>query len=158
MPEDFSTRPLRPRPVPSKRSQSKPTPAWPIEQLPGLSAQEQQRLSDCGIHTTADLLQQTQGDRPLQALAIALGRPAKHLKKWSILANLAQVPSVGCTYCGLLLHAGISSPQQLAQASPHRLHPQILRLHVATLRRRDLTPTVSEVSQWIAQAKLLVSE
>ena len=128
---------------------------WPIAQLPGLSEQEQRSLQACGVRTTHDLLRQTQTAAQIASLAQYLGRPAKYVTKWAALANLARVPAVGCTYCGLLLHAGISSPQQLAQASPHRLHPQLLRLHVQTLRRRDLTPSASQVSQWIAQAQQL---
>ncbi len=128
---------------------------WPIEQLPGLSLAEQRSLQSCDIQTTADLLNIARTTSQVEALARQLRCPPKFVRKWAALANLARVPEVGCTYCGLLLHAGISSPQQLAQASPHRLHPQILRLHVATLRRRDLTPTASQVSQWIHQAQRL---
>lgn len=128
---------------------------WPIDQLPGLTADEQGKLQAQGIQTTLELLQQTQSPAQQRALSQAIALHGKHVGKWSALADLARVPGVGCTYCGLLLHGGIGSVAQLAAASVHRLHPQLLRLHVATLRRRDLSPSASQVAQWIAQAKQL---
>ncbi|TAF01247.1 MAG: DUF4332 domain-containing protein, partial [Oscillatoriales cyanobacterium] len=39
-----------------------------------------------------------------------------------------------------------------------RLHQQILRLHVATMQRNDLTPSVDRVQKWIQDAKLVSSQ
>ena len=68
---------------------------------------------------------------------------------------MARIPSVGNQYCGLLLHAGIISVAQLAQTPFARLHRQITRLQVATIRRKDLIPPVEQVKQWVEQAKVL---
>ena len=57
----------------------------------------------------------------------------------------------------LLLHAGVASPAQLAEMPVERLHQQILRLHVATMQRNDLTPSVDRVQKWIQDAKLVIS-
>lgn len=132
-----------------------PSRNWPIEQLPGLSPDEQAKLKAQGIHSTLELLSQTQSPAQQQALSQAIALHGKHVGKWSALADLARVPGVGCTYCGLLLHSGISSTDQLARASVHRLHPQLMRFQVAFLRRGDLSPSASQVAQWIAQAKAL---
>jgi len=129
--------------------------SWPVELLPGLSAVEQQKLQDAEIVSTADLLEQTQSVAQRQDLSQRLGVHLKYVGKWAALADLARVPGVGCDYCGLLLHSGIASVTMLAGASAHRLHPQVMRLYVANLRRRDLTPTASQVAQWITRAKLL---
>jgi hypothetical protein len=134
------------------RSQS-----WPIGQLPGLSAVEQKQLTAGGICSTADLLGQTQSPSQRQAFSQKLGLHLKSVGKWVALADLARVPGVGCDYCGLLLHSGIGSVAHLAEASAHQLHPQVMRLYVATLQRRDLTPTVSQVAHWIERAKQLTS-
>lgn len=129
--------------------------SWPIEQLPGLSAVEQQQLQAAGIASTADLLEQTRSPAQRQAFSQKLGLHLKSVGKWAALADLARVPGVGCDYCGLLLHSGVASVAMLAGASAHRLHPQVMRLYVANLQRRDLTPTAGQVAQWIARAKLL---
>lgn len=130
---------------------------WQIEQLPGLSQQEQSRLQDCGITTTKVLIQQGKTPDAKQALANKLQIHLQYVNKWVALADLARIPSVGTQYCGLLLHAGIASVAQLATVPPHRLHQQVLRLLVATMQRRDLCPPIELVQQWNQQAKILMS-
>ncbi|MEC4819147.1 MAG: DUF4332 domain-containing protein [Scytonema sp. PMC 1069.18] len=128
---------------------------WSIEQLPGLSQQEQSQLQNCGITTTAALLQQ--GKTPADRLALAnkLQIHLQYVNKWVALADLARIPGVGTQYCGLLLHAGIGSVAQFTTTPVHRLHQQILRLMVATTQRRDLCPSIEQVQQWSRQAQEL---
>ncbi|MGH1395116.1 MAG: DUF4332 domain-containing protein [Trichormus sp.] len=130
---------------------------WPIEQLPGLSQQEQSQLQNCGIKTTVGLIQQGRNLEDKLALASKLQVHIQYVNKWVALADLARIPSVGIQYCGLLLHAGIGSVAQLAQTPTHRLHKQILRLQVATMQRRDLCPAIELVQQWSQQAKTLIT-
>lgn len=125
----------------------------PIAQLPGLSLQDQTQLLDCGIQTTQHLLQATRTATQRQTLATRLQTRIQRIHKWAALASLSQIPAVGCQYCGLLLHAGIISPAQLAQTPIARLHQQILKLHVATMQRPDLCPDLGQISEWIDQAQ-----
>jgi hypothetical protein len=128
---------------------------WAIAQLPGLSAQQQAQLQALGIETTLQLLERGRtGDRR-QQLANQLRVRVQQVNKWVAMCDLARIHSVGCQHCGLLLHAGIGSAAQLSQMSIQRLHQQILRLQVATLRRRDLCPSTAEIAQWIQQARSL---
>ena len=127
---------------------------WSIDKLPGLPENEQKLLRTLGVATTQDLLNKTNTPQAKQNLASLLQINIKYVNKWVALADLAQLPSVGCQYCGLLLHAGIASVRQLAQTPIHRLHPQIMRLHVATMQRKDLCPSVDLVKQWIQEAML----
>lgn len=129
---------------------------WDLDQLPGLSAADRARLNQCGIHTTQALLRQGRSLPQRQALATRLQLHIQHVNKWVALADLARIPAVGCQYCGLLLHAGIGSPEQLAQTPISRLHQQILKLQVANLQRRDQCPTLGEIDRWIEQAKQLI--
>lgn len=139
---------------PSKRARLVSA-SWAIVQLPGLAADDATRLMDHEIRTTLELLKlgQTQDKRNL--LATHLQVPIRQLNKWVALADLARIPSVGCEYSGLLLHAGIASPAQLAQTSIATLHRQLLRLHVSTMQRRDLCPSADSIGLWIHQAKHL---
>lgn len=132
-----------------------PSANWPIALLPGLSEQDQTRLAACGLQTTLQLLHKTQTPTQRQVLASSLQIHIQYVNKWVALANLSRIPAVGCQHCGLLLHAGISSPAQLAQTSLPRLHHQILKLHVAMMQRPDLCPSLDEVSCWIEQAQQL---
>ncbi|WP_233258288.1 DUF4332 domain-containing protein [[Phormidium] sp. ETS-05] len=130
---------------------------WPLEQLPGLSAEDGEGLGKCGLITTTQLRQQAATKKEQQLLAERLRVRVESVQKWVALAELSSVPSVGCEYCGLLLHAGVASVGQLAQMPLHRLHQQILRVQVTMMQRRDLCPGVELVGRWIAEAKLLAT-
>jgi hypothetical protein len=132
----------------------KPSQGWPLCDLPGLSAQDYQKLYDVEIESTVDLLKRTQTLAKQRHLAEKLQLCDRWVRKWMALAELSHLKSVGCQYCGLLLHAGVTSVAQLATMSPSTLHRQILRLQVSTLSRRDLCPNVGVVMQWIQEAKL----
>jgi hypothetical protein len=84
--------------------------------------------------------------------------PERYIKKWVILAELARLPSVGCTYSGLLLHAGIISVSQLADSTAPMLYTRIQRLHVKTMQRTNLCPSADQVSTWIQQAKQMQAQ
>ncbi|MDJ0729689.1 MAG: DUF4332 domain-containing protein [Crocosphaera sp.] len=128
---------------------------WAIEQLPGLSKANQEQLKSLGINDTEDLLKVTKTKTNQQHLANQLKCQLQLIKKWVALADLARVPSVGCDYCGLILHSGIISVKQLAQTSVSSLHRQILKLQVATLQRKDLCPSPDVVKTWINEAKII---
>ena len=130
---------------------------WPLEQLPGLNLEQQKLLKAFGIQTTLQLLHRGNTALKRQQLATDLKIHTRYVNKWVALADLARVPDVGCQYCGLLLHAGVGSVQQLAEASPHRLYPQIRRFQVAVLRQVKSCPPPSQVSVWIQQARSLQS-
>ena len=129
---------------------------WPIEQLPGLSHEEQSQLHNSGIPSTVALIKQGKTLEKRLALANKLQIHLQYVNKWMALADLARIPSVGIQYCGLLLHAGIGSVAQLAETPTHRLHRQIMRLQVATMQRRDLCPAIELVQQWSQQAKTII--
>jgi len=109
---------------------------WPIAHLPGLSKENQSQLEECSITTTEQLIRMTK-------------TPAAK----ALLAHQLQV-----NIQGLLLHAGVASVDQLAEMPVERLHQQILKLHVATMQRNDLTPSVDRVQKWIQQARLVRSD
>lgn len=135
------------------RSQSRQPHGCLIAQMPGLNLQDQTLLLNCGIETTQQLLHATRTPLQRQALANQMQTHLQRVNKWVALADLARIPAVGCRYCGLLLHAGISSPAQLAQTPLPRLHRQILKLQVAMMQRQDLCPSLDQMAEWIAQAK-----
>lgn len=125
----------------------------PLGELPGLSNDQILNLKAIGLETTQDLLSRTRSPRDLQKVSQQLNLPLRYAQKWAILAELSQLPSVGKQYCGLLLHSGIASLDQLAAVAPGKLHSQVRRLHTTTLRRSDLCPTPDQVVCWIQEAK-----
>jgi predicted flap endonuclease-1-like 5' DNA nuclease len=130
---------------------------WSISDLPGLNKPEQASLAELGIVTTGQLLTVAPDAATKHQLAINLGTKIQFVNKLVALADLARLPGVGCQYNGLLLHTGIISVKQLAQMPAHRIHQQLLKLHVATLQRRDLCPNLVQVQGWIKQATDLIN-
>ncbi len=128
---------------------------WSIAAIPGIKPAEVNLLESKGIKTTKDLLSKTRNQQSAEALARELKIEYRYLRKWIALADLARIPSVGCTYSGLLLHSGIISVSQLSQIPVYRLRQQILRMQVATMQRQDLCPPLALVQQWLTEAKLL---
>lgn len=126
---------------------------WAIADLPGLNKQQRLLLQKNGITTTQQLLAITQTPQAKQKLASVLHLHPRYILKWVAMADLAQIPSVGIRYCGLLLHGGIASRQQLAETNFARLHQNIIKLQVAQLQRRDLAPSLGQVKQWVTEAK-----
>lgn len=129
--------------------------SWNIQELPGITPDTQAQLASLDIHTSQQLLQRgrTPGDQ--KQLASLLEIPLRYVLKWVALADLSRVPSVGCEFCGVLLHTGITSVSQLAQCPPSTLYRNVRRLHVATLRRSDLCPNPAQVNTWVQEAKQL---
>jgi predicted flap endonuclease-1-like 5' DNA nuclease len=129
---------------------------WSISDLPGLNKTEQASLVKLGITTTGQLLAVAPDALTKQKLAASLGTKIQYVNKLVALSDLAQIADIGCQYNGLLIHAGIISLKQLAQMPAHKIHQQLLKLHVATLQRRDLCPDLAQVQNWIIQARELV--
>jgi predicted flap endonuclease-1-like 5' DNA nuclease len=130
-----------------------PKQGWSLDQIPGLNAEDSSKLKSAGFVTTAALLRQTRTPQQQRQLATQLQMPERWVRKWAALAELSELPSVGCQYCGVLLHAGVTSVAQLASMQTHTLHRQVLRLQVAVLRRRDLCPNPGVVTRWITEAQ-----
>jgi hypothetical protein len=125
---------------------------WPIQVLPGLTGEDQHLLLAEGVRSTFDLFRATRTRADCDRLARHLNLRQEYLYKWAALANLSRLPSVGCQYCGLLVHCGILNVAQLAGATTAKLHRQILRLHVTLVQRNDLGPTLETIQRWIAEA------
>lgn len=129
----------------------------PIQDLPGLSPSHAEALGNLGLTTVQQLYRYGQSPARRQQLAQTLAVPQRYVAKWMVLAELARIPSVGCSFNGLLLHAGVLSIRQLAETSPQMLHQRVRQLHVKTMQRSDLCPTPDQVNGWIHQAKQLAS-
>ncbi len=130
---------------------------WSIGDLPGVNNSEQILLQELGITTTGQLLAIAPTAIAKQQLAVKLSFKIQYVNKLVALADLARLAGVGCQYNGLLLHTGIISVKQLSQMPAHKIHQQLLKLHVATLQRRDLCPDLAQVQGWIGQARELVN-
>jgi hypothetical protein len=126
-----------------------------IKNLPGISPIDIKTLKSLGINTNLELLKFAVNDQKQKELAFKMGVNLKNILKWIALADLSRVETVGSQYCGLILHSGILSTAQLSKVYPPELYNKILRLQVATLRRKDLCPSMGLVQSWINEAKII---
>lgn len=124
-----------------------------IENLPGISPIDIKSLKSLGINTNLELLKFTVNDQKQKELALKIGVNLKNVLKWVALADLSRVESVGSQYCGLILHSGVISTAQLSEVYPPKLYDKVIRLQVATLRRKDLCPSIGLVQTWVKEAK-----
>jgi Domain of unknown function (DUF4332) len=130
-----------------------PQQGWPLDQIPGLNVEDCHKFQAAGLLTTVQLLKQTRTLPQQRQLAAQLQMPERWVRKWAALAEFSELPSIGCQYCGLLLHAGVASIAQLAMMQTHTLHRQVLRLQVTFFQRNDLCPNPGLVAQWILDAQ-----
>ncbi len=128
---------------------------WSIQELPRLDETARSRFQELGITTTQELLVKAQTSEAKTKIAQYIDKKPQQISKWLIMADLARLPSVGCQYCGLLLHAGIGSIAQLSQTHPQKLHQKILRLQVSLYKSKDHCPPVGTVQNWIREAQQL---
>ena len=128
-----------------------------LELLPGLSSQDQTLLASSGIKSTLELLQRGESLSQRQALAAQLQVHIQYVNKWVAMADLSRIPSVGYTYCGLLLHSGIASTAQLARMSVQTLQQQVKRFVVSVLQQPKQCPDAAQMAQWIQEAQYLIS-
>lgn len=129
---------------------------WSLDRLPGLTDGDREGLASLAITNSQQLLQRGATVEARRTIAQALHLHEHHVHKWVVLADLARVPSVGDRHCGLLLHAGVTSTVQLAQASVGPLHRDLVRLHVTLYRHRRWCPARTDTEQWIEDARQLV--
>lgn len=129
---------------------------WGIAELPGISEEQRFLLEGQGIQTTHQLLLATRTPQEKHQLASRLKIHPNYILKWVALADLARLPSIGTQYCGLVLHSGVASVNQLAQTPFSRLHQNIVRLQVANLQRKDLAPPLTLVKQWVMEARQFI--
>ncbi|USR89806.1 DUF4332 domain-containing protein [Phormidium yuhuli AB48] len=139
--------------VRTRSTDSRSSGNWAIAKLPGLKPAECDRLKDCGIQTTYQLLNQTRKPQGVEELAARLKISVHYVKKWAVLADLARIPGVGCCYCGLVLHCGVVSPKQLGQTQIQQFYPQLMRLCVSATRQRSGCPSRGDVVSWIQAAQ-----
>jgi hypothetical protein len=128
---------------------------WPLRNLPGIKLEDCRKLSEINLDSTHDLLRCSTSLAEQTKLAQQLQLHIHHVQKWRALADLARLPSVGESYCGLLLHAGVPSVKQLALLNPGQLHRQLLRLQVVATGDRHQCPDPALVQAWIVEAKRL---
>ena len=126
----------------------------PIEKIKGLDPEVKTKLEAEGIRNTQQLLEHTQTNKQRAELATKVGTTAQVLKELANRADLMRLKGVGGDLSNLLEEAGVNSCKELQHRIPEKLHKTLAELQ-ASKKIAHHTPTLAQVTEWIAEAKTL---
>jgi predicted flap endonuclease-1-like 5' DNA nuclease len=126
--------------------------AGDLERIEGIGTVYARQLNEAGIYTCDDLLAAGATRQGRQALAEKTDLSDKRLLTWVNMVDLFRVKGIDSEYANLLEAAGVDSVPELAQRNPENLHQKLAEVNESENLVRRL-PGISEVTDWVAQAK-----
>lgn len=125
-----------------------------ISKIKGMSPDVQAKLEAEGISNTQQLLEHTQSAKQRTDLAHKVGTTAHVLKELANRADLMRLKGVGGDLSNLLEEAGVNSCKEMQHRVPEKLHKALVDLQ-ASKKIAYHTPTLTQVTEWISEAKTL---
>ncbi|MBF0586816.1 DUF4332 domain-containing protein [Prosthecochloris sp. N3] len=125
-----------------------------ISEIEGIGPAFAKKFEDCGIPTEEELLKQGCDRKGRKTIATETGLDEKQVLKWVNRADLSRVKGIGAEYSDLLEEAGVDTIPELAQRNAEHLHAKLEEINEQKKLVRKM-PTLSQVTDWIAQAKEL---
>jgi predicted flap endonuclease-1-like 5' DNA nuclease len=125
-----------------------------IEAIEGIGPKFAKKLRKNGVRSTGELLKKGASKKGRLALAEATDITHTLILEWVNLADLMRIKGVGEEYSDLLEEAGVDTVKELRNRKAQNLHAKILEVNAKKkLVRRP--PSLSEVEDWVKQAKSL---
>jgi|SRR5438876_8080297 predicted flap endonuclease-1-like 5' DNA nuclease len=124
----------------------------PIAKIKGMSPEVETKLEAEGIKNTQQLLEHTQTPKQRTDLAHKVGITPVALKELANRADLMRLKGVGGDLSNLLEEAGVNSCKELQHRTPENLQKKLAELQ-ANKKIAHHTPTLAQVTEWIAEAK-----
>lgn len=125
-----------------------------VIEVEGIGTVYSQKLKDVGVATDALLLERGATRSGRHKLAEETGISEKRILRWVNHVDLFRINGVETQYAELLEAAGVDSIPELAQRDPTHLHPKLSEINEKKNLVRKL-PGLSQVTEWVAQAKTL---
>jgi predicted flap endonuclease-1-like 5' DNA nuclease len=125
-----------------------------LERIEGIGPAYARQLNKAGIFTCDELLAAGATRQGRQALVEETDISEKRLLTWINMVDLFRVKGIDSEYAELLEAAGVDSVPELAQRNPESLHQKLAEVNDSKNLVRRL-PGISEVGDWVAQAKKL---
>ncbi len=110
------------------------------------------KLEEAGINSIEALLETCCEKKGRKAIAEQTGISEKLILNWVNRADLARIKGVSTQYADLLECAGVDTVPELAQRKPENLQAKMAEVNAEKKLVRKV-PSVSQVEQWVAQAK-----
>ena len=125
-----------------------------LKDVEGIGASHAEKLDKAGLATTDALLSAGSTPKGRADLAAATGISEKLILRWVNMSDLFRIKGVGEQYSDLLEAAGVDTVVELAQRKPENLQAKMTEANEERKLVRRV-PTLSEVSDWVEQAKAL---
>jgi len=125
---------------------------YPLENV--LPKEAAEALAKQGIETTNKLLDAAAKGKARHALAKATGIEIKQLTTWVEMCDLMRIKGVGPEMSKLLRAAKVKTIKKLKRRHAKRLHKRLLAVNDKQKISQN-PPDVSQLENWIAQAKKL---
>ena len=125
-----------------------------LQTVEGIGEAYEKKLQEAGVDSTKALLEQgaTPGGR--KGIAEKAGIDDKLILRWVNHVDLFRVKGIGGEYAELLEAGGVDTIPELAQRNGDNLFRKLESVNQEKSLVRKL-PTLSQVNEWIAQARQL---
>lgn len=127
-----------------------------IAEIEGLPDAAKTKLAAAGLNTVEELLARAGDSSKRASLAKEIGSPVSDVTEWVNRADLMRIKGVGREFSDLLENAGVDSCKELQHRIPENLHAKLKASNEAGHFTKQ-TPSLNQVTDWIAQAKTLTA-
>lgn len=123
-----------------------------LSDIEGIGESYSTALKLAGITSLENLLDTCCNKKGRKEIAEKTGISEKSILNWVNRADLARIKGVSTQYADLLEFAGVDTVPELAQRNAQNLHSKMLDVNEEKKLVRK-TPSLSQVEDWVAQAK-----
>jgi len=125
-----------------------------LSEIEGIGEAYSGKLKEAGITSLENLLEICCDKKGRKEVAEKSGISEKQILNWVNRADLSRIKGVSTQYADLLKFSGVDTVPELALRNPENLQIKMSEINEAKkLVRKE--PVVSQVRDWIAQAKEL---
>lgn len=125
-----------------------------LSDIEGIGEAYSEKLKAAGITTLENLLKTCCTKKGRKETAEKSGVSEKLILGWANRADLSRVKGISTQYADLLKCAGVDTVPELTQRNPENLQAKMSEVNEEKNLVRKI-PTVSQVQDWVAQAKEL---
>ncbi len=125
-----------------------------LQDIEGIGPKNAEKLHKAGVGSTDSLLSMGRTAAGRKDLAKNSGLSEKQILEWVNHVDLFRVKGIGEEYADLLEAAGVDTVVELAQRKAENLHKKMEEVN-ASKNLVNKMPALSQVEDWIAQAKKL---
>ncbi len=125
-----------------------------IEKIKGIGESYAKKLDSAGIKMVGELLREGATPKGRNQIAAKTGISDTLILRWVNMADLFRIKGIAEEYADFLEAAGVDTVPELAQRNAEHLYNKLVAVNEEH-NMVDRMPSQGDVTDWIAQAKLL---